>query len=191
MSDAIAIVLLARHGRTNLNASGRLRGRLNPPLDEVGRAEAEALASALEGLGIGCVVSSPLSRSLQTAAPIATKCAVPLDTDDRLTDRDYGSWAGEFPDELIRRFGSIEDAPGVEDDETFSTRIVAAVTDIALTAREGAAVIVAHDAVNRYVLSQLVPALGPPGAIPQRTGCWNRLELHGGRWSAPFVDALP
>lgn len=33
-----------RHGRTGLNVDGRLRGRLDPPSDEVGEREAEALA---------------------------------------------------------------------------------------------------------------------------------------------------
>ncbi|HWX99407.1 MAG TPA: phosphoglycerate mutase family protein, partial [Mycobacterium sp.] len=34
-------VYLARHGRTVLNAEGRLRGLSNPPLDDIGRVEAE------------------------------------------------------------------------------------------------------------------------------------------------------
>ena len=33
-------VFLARHGRTALNAEGRLRGLSDPPLDDVGLAEA-------------------------------------------------------------------------------------------------------------------------------------------------------
>ena len=37
-------VYLARHGRTALNAGGRLRGLSNPPLDSVGEAEAQRLA---------------------------------------------------------------------------------------------------------------------------------------------------
>jgi broad specificity phosphatase PhoE len=40
-------VYLARHGRTALNAEGRLRGLSDPPLDEVGIAEVARLAEVL------------------------------------------------------------------------------------------------------------------------------------------------
>jgi uncharacterized membrane protein YkvA (DUF1232 family) len=36
-SRAVTTVYLIRHGRTELNAGGWLRGRIDPPLDEVGR----------------------------------------------------------------------------------------------------------------------------------------------------------
>ena len=52
-------VLLVRHGRTVLNAENRLRGRLDPELDDVGRAEVRALAEELAGLNPARVVSSP------------------------------------------------------------------------------------------------------------------------------------
>ncbi|HWU48178.1 MAG TPA: histidine phosphatase family protein, partial [Humibacter sp.] len=39
---------LARHGQTVLNAEGRLRGLANPPLNEVGQAEAAALGLYLQ-----------------------------------------------------------------------------------------------------------------------------------------------
>jgi broad specificity phosphatase PhoE len=35
-----------RHGHTALNTEGRLRGRLDPPLDEIGLSEAAAVALA-------------------------------------------------------------------------------------------------------------------------------------------------
>ena len=42
--EAVTTVYLIRHGRTGLNAQGWLRGRSDPPLDEVGRVEADRLA---------------------------------------------------------------------------------------------------------------------------------------------------
>jgi broad specificity phosphatase PhoE len=188
---APASVLLVRHGRTAFNAGGRLRGRLDPPLDDVGRAEADALARTFAGFHVVVVVSSPLSRSLDTAARIAAACGVPLEIDERLVDRDYGEWAGRSPEELVRRFGSVDSAPGVEPHESLTDRAVAAVTAIAEASRGTTSAAVAHDAVNRAVLSRLVPALGPPETIPQRTGCWNRMVLSGSSWSAPVVGALP
>jgi broad specificity phosphatase PhoE len=56
-------VYLARHGRTALNAEGWLRGLRDPPLDEVGIAEACRLADALAVQSPVAVVSSPFAAS--------------------------------------------------------------------------------------------------------------------------------
>jgi broad specificity phosphatase PhoE len=191
MTDAQAVVYLVRHGRTALNAAGQLRGRLDPPLDAVGVAEANALARTLESRNVGVVFSSPLRRAQETAEPIAAACGLTVLLDDRLTDRDYGRWAGIEQDHLITTFGSVDDAPDVEPTTRVAARGSAAVIWISKLAAPRAAVVVAHDAVNRAVLSELVPSLGDPDSIPQRTGCWNKLELAGHSWSAPVIDARP
>lgn len=191
MSEADAVMYLVRHGRTSLNASGAFRGRLDPPLDEIGMAEAEALAGRFDGRGVTAVVSSPLLRARQTAEPIAAVSGVTVEIDDRFVDRDYGPWASTTPDELHRRFGSVDDAPGVETRQSLSARALEAVTSI--VGRDGPAhiVIVAHEALNRTVLSHLVPALGDEDSISQRTGCWNRLDWSDGHWIAVVIDSVP
>ena len=60
-------VFLARHGQTALNAQGRLRGLSDPPLDEVGIAEATRLAAALASKHPTAVICSPLQRAVATA----------------------------------------------------------------------------------------------------------------------------
>lgn len=187
MSGPDAVVLLVRHGRTALNAAGVLRGRLDPPLDDVGEVEAQSLARRLQGFGFTAVVTSPLRRARQTAAVIAGANGTSLVVDPELADRDYGPWDGFAVEELVRRFGSLESAPGIEAADAFTARATAAV--IAAAERNPpSVVVVAHDAVNRSVLSCLVPTLGDAVDVAQRTGCWNRLERRGGTWSAPIVD---
>lgn len=39
------VMILVRHGRTTLNATGRLRGHLDPPLHETGIADVARLAN--------------------------------------------------------------------------------------------------------------------------------------------------
>lgn len=186
-----AVVFLLRHGRTTLNADGRLRGRLDPALDDVGLAEAAALGRVFAHLGVATVVSSPLARAVQTAEHVAAACGLRVDVDDRLADRDYGEWAGARPDALVRSFGSVDAAPGVEPPGNLTARATAAVAAHAPQRGERPTVLVAHDVVNRAILAALVPSLGPAAGISQRTGCWNRLELVDGQWSAPIVDARP
>jgi alpha-ribazole phosphatase len=80
------MLLLVRHGRTAANASGLLLGRADPPLDDLGRRQAEAVAAALPG--VTRVIASPLQRAQQTAAAFG----VPVETDDRWIELDYGAW---------------------------------------------------------------------------------------------------
>lgn len=191
MSSTDTVLYLVRHGHTGLNAAGLLRGRLDPRLDAAGLAEAQRLGRLFATTRLVAVITSPLGRAQATAAEIAAAAGRPVEVDDGLIDRDYGRWAGTAGDEVMRRFGSLDAAPGVEATEPFAARVTAAVVRAADRLPPGPAAVVAHDAVNRVALAALVPELGDANAIPQRTGCWNRLERRGGLWSAPIVDAVP
>jgi broad specificity phosphatase PhoE len=68
-------------------------------------------------------------------------------------------------------------------------RVVAAIEEAADRWPRGVAV-VAHDAINRHAIAALVAGSPAAGEIPQRTGCWNRLERGPAGWVAPIVDAV-
>lgn len=191
MSAPEAVVYVVRHGRTGLNAAGRLRGRLDPHLDDVGEEEARSLGEAFATMTVSALVASPLRRALQTASQIAARTGQLLEVDDRLGDRDYGPWAGSRKEEVLGRFGSLDDAPGVEDNRSFSARSLAGFRAAAERSRFAPAIVVSHDAVNRAVLSSLVPELGGREVLSQRTGCWNRLERRAGVWRATALDVRP
>ena len=69
-SGVITRVVLLRHGRTAWNAERRMQGRLDPPLDEAGQAQAAEVAPVVAGLRPVVLVSSDLTRALQTALGI-------------------------------------------------------------------------------------------------------------------------
>ncbi len=79
------MLYIVRHGRTATNAVGRLLGRSDPPLDDVGRSQAATLAGAIPKPDR--VVSSPLVRALETAACFG----VDVEVDDRWIELDYGT----------------------------------------------------------------------------------------------------
>jgi broad specificity phosphatase PhoE len=84
------MLIVVRHGRTELNAAARLLGRLDPPLDDLGQRQADAVAAMLAADGVDRVVSSPLLRARSTAAAIASKASVDVEVDDRWIEVDYG-----------------------------------------------------------------------------------------------------
>jgi alpha-ribazole phosphatase len=82
------MLLLVRHGRTAINVGNKLQGRIDHPLDEVGRQQAVEIASVLEG--IDRVISSPLIRAKQTADAFG----LPVEVDPRFIELDYGDFDG-------------------------------------------------------------------------------------------------
>jgi broad specificity phosphatase PhoE len=188
----LVTVFLVRHGQTELNAGGVLRGRLDPPLNATGQREAEALARALQHLQATLIVSSPLRRALETGSSIARACGAAIEVDGRLVDRDYGRFAGQAREEVERRYGSLDEAPGVEPAAAVLSRAAAALDAVAERIADGTAVVVAHDVVNRLLLSAYDPARHPRADdIPQRTGCYNLLQRSGTRWVVGGVDLHP
>lgn len=87
---------------------------MNPALDNTGMKQAEALGTLFANVAWARVIASPLQRARQTAAPIARAVGVELEAMDGFNDRDYGQWAGEVRRDIEARFGSIDQAPGVE-----------------------------------------------------------------------------
>ncbi len=183
---------MIRHGRTRLNAEGLLRGHLDVELDDAGRREAHALAETFSGVRLAVIATSPLQRALATAERLAEATGAPVEVNEGFIDRDYGRWAGKRRSAAERRHGSLDRAPGVEPAISLVSRVLFAATQVAEGAGSSPTAIVAHDAVNRALLARL-PGNTPsePDEIPQRTGCWNRLEYRDGAWSASVVDAAP
>lgn len=92
-----------RHGRTAWNAVRRFQGRTDVPLDEEGRAQAQALAVHLRGERFDLALSSDLSRAAATAAAIGAACGVAIELEPRLREMQFGSWEGLTWDEIVAR----------------------------------------------------------------------------------------
>ena len=96
----MSVLYLVRHGQSEWNRIGRIQGRRESPLTELGRQQAAALGrlllSTLPDPGID-IVASPLSRAFETATIIAGelgRAAGDVRTDDRINDFDVGVLAG-------------------------------------------------------------------------------------------------
>ena len=83
------MLIVVRHGRTDANASGLLLGRLDPPLDELGRSPGRGAWPRRVG-PVDRVISSPLQRTRETAAAFGAT----VEIDERWIELDYGELDG-------------------------------------------------------------------------------------------------
>lgn len=140
------MLIVVRHGRTAHNASGLLLGRLDPPLDELGRRQAAALAAALGP--VDRVISSPLARTRETAAAFG----VEVELDERWIELDYGELDGQplgaVPPETWRQWRSDPGftPPGGESLRELGQRVAEACEELAAAgaAEDRTTVVVTH-----------------------------------------------
>ena len=95
-------LLLVRHGHTDA-AGKRLTGRApGVHLNELGRRQAERLVERLDGVRIDAIVSSPLERCRETAAPLAKARGRAVDVGRAWIEVGYGEWTGRSISQLRR-----------------------------------------------------------------------------------------
>jgi len=158
-------VVLWRHGRTAYNASRRLQGQIDIPLDEVGQWQVRTAAEALRARFTPArIVSSDLRRAVQTAEALAALTGLPVEQDARLRERSFGDWEGLTAEEIRERFPEEADAwhgrnvvtrPGAEAPAQVGARVAAAVKELSAGV-EGTVVLVTHGAALALGVSTLL-----------------------------------
>lgn len=93
-------LILLRHGRTAWNAQHRFQGHADPPLDEVGRAQAYEVAAIIAAIRPDLMLSSSAARAAQTAEILAHVSGLPFTSDIRFRERGLGHWEGLTPHEV-------------------------------------------------------------------------------------------
>lgn len=164
-------LLLVRHGQSEWNALGRWQGQADPPLTELGRAQARHAAVHLPDFDL--LASSTLVRAATTADEIADVVGVDdIVRDADLVERDAGGFSGLTRAEIDERYPGYLDAgrwpEGWEHDEVMVVRLAAAIERLRAT---GAQTIVAVS--HGGVIYALEAALGAE---------FERVANLGGRW---------
>ena len=97
------MIYLIRHGETDWNHQRRRQGRRDVPLNEAGREQMLRCGHLLAKLPVDAIVSSPLSRALDSAAIFAECVGFPKDgivAEEGLIERDFGDVDGMTKAEL-------------------------------------------------------------------------------------------
>ncbi|MGC5615804.1 histidine phosphatase family protein [Georgenia sp. Z1491] len=152
---ARALVLL-RHGQTDYNHAMRMQGQIDIPLNDTGRQQAERAAEVLGGADLTRIVSSDLSRALETAQILGRAAGLDVTTDEGFRERGFGLWEGHTHEELQAgwpeqydhwRAGRDPEGIGVESRAGAGERVGLALRAVAEAADDGEIVaVVAHGA---------------------------------------------
>ncbi len=102
---AARTLVLWRHGRTSWNLASRFQGQEDVPLDEVGFDQARRAAQTLLALQPTHIVSSDLSRALDTARALAHLAEIEVTTDEDLRETFAGEWQGLTKAEIMQSYG--------------------------------------------------------------------------------------
>jgi broad specificity phosphatase PhoE len=141
-------LVCVRHGRTAWNAERRFQGQTDVPLDDVGRAQAQALAVHLAGERFDFARASDLVRAWETASGIAAATGANLEPDVRLREMRFGSWEGLTWPQIVERHPELGDGDG---------------TSPKYYVPQGGETFDDVRARVRLVLDEVVPQLGPDG----------------------------
>lgn len=143
--------LILRHGETAANAADIICGSTDLPLAPSGRAQAEAAAAFLRDLPLRRIVTSPLTRAVQTAEAVARVTGLVPQRAEGLAERNWGAWEGQ-PRAMLRR---EETPPGGESPAAFRDRIRRAFAALDLAPLT---LIVAHSGTDREIHALLTDA---------------------------------
>lgn len=191
-------IVLLRHGRTEWNATRRYQGQADPPLDEVGRAQAIEVASLIAAMRPDLLVSSDLLRARQTAEKVASLTGLQLRLDARLRERHLGHWQGLTREEVASRFpdefaewlaGRDVTRRGGESRAEVADRacqLVGELPQVELT------VLVSHGATVMCLSAALLGLPQTPSVLGPLANChWTELRDSGSGWTLRAHNAGP
>jgi broad specificity phosphatase PhoE len=184
----MTIFHLLRHGEHAVQGkicAGRAPGVV---LSAKGRGEAETAAERLAPAGISAIYASPLERAQETAAIVAGRLNLPVETTPDLNELDFGEWTGLTFDDVRKdprwpvwaTHRSLSCIPGGETMREVQRRIVDTLVKLRERHPDDGIVLVSHGDVIR---TALVFALGMP------LDFYSRIEVGTGSLSTVRINA--
>lgn len=158
-------IYLVRHGETDWNQAGLLQGQTDIDLNAQGYAQAVEAAERLREVPFETAFCSPLLRARHTAETIVGDRKIPLTTDERLRELNFGLWEGvdirtirDAAGQPFTNPGDYIPPEGAESFEQLYARSGEFVKQVLLPL-EGTyetVLVVAHGGVNRSILNPVL-----------------------------------
>lgn len=120
-------IFFIRHGESEANAAGLMAGTYDTPLTKAGHEQTTTAGADLKKEDIQLIVCSPLTRTRQTAANIASQIGYDpkkIVENELFIERNFGPYEGRDYQEYLahEKAGSLE--AGIEDSQDLHARIV-------------------------------------------------------------------
>ena len=186
-------IILVRHGETDWNATGRIQGHSDTPLNAVGRTQAQRVARHLASEPVRALYSSDLARAFETAAIIGQTLGLTVVTSRRLRERQYGAWEGltaadiqaRYPEQFAEwRARSTDFAP--PQGETRAQLLARALTELQPIAGRHVGEVVAvvtHGGFCYVLINHILGSVdGDSREFTFGNASIHRLEVTGDRW---------
>jgi broad specificity phosphatase PhoE len=165
-------IVLVRHGETAGNAT-RVLQTPELPLNELGVRQAQCLAERLASMRVSHILCSDLKRAQMTAAPIAERLGLTVESTPLLAERSFGDLRGT-PYSQLRSDPFAPDfaPPNGETWAAFYERVAQAFALIVArrASTQGDLLVVTHGLVCRALLQQHIPATAAVTATFGNTG---------------------
>lgn len=159
-TETVYHLTFLRHAESGGNVQNLFIGRMDSPLTENGRRQAQALAErwAREGVTFDHVISSPLARARDTAQIVAQTHSLAVETDSLWLEQDFGEWNALPISQIVQgqatpRFFTPYDRPGKSGESQMETYLRAGQAIHQLLERPpGRYLIVAHGVILNMAL---------------------------------------
>jgi len=158
-------LLLIRHGANDAQKNDILTGWTpGVHLNQMGRAQAQALAQRLASVEIAAVYASPLERTMETAEAIAAPHGLPVMVREDLGEVRIGRWTGQPLEKLRKRrlwrkvqfVPSMMRFPGGESFQEMQTRAVAELEYLCTEHPKQTVAVVSHSDVIKAAVAYTI-----------------------------------
>lgn len=194
-------IILVRHGETDWNATGRIQGHNDTPLNAVGRRQARQVAQRLACESVRGLYASDLVRAFETATIIGERLGLTVVTSPQLRERHYGAWEGLTAAEIQERYleqyaqwrtRSTDFAP--PQGETISQLLTRALIELQIIARRHPremVVVVTHGGLCYVLISHILGSVdGDRREFSFGNASMHTLEVSGDRWSVISMNEI-
>lgn len=182
-------VLLVRHGQTIWNHTARYQGYTDIELSETGLRQAHLLAQRLATEQVHAVHASDLKRAVETAQILARPHNLPVQTNSKLREINFGLWEGLTFNEIRTKFENLADkwytSPAqiqIPEGETFfqlKERAYQALIELVKNHKPGTIIVVTHAGTIRAIICALLNIdLNFAFRIRQDNGALNIIEFY-------------
>ncbi|KAJ2307597.1 hypothetical protein IWW54_004338, partial [Coemansia sp. RSA 2705] len=193
MAAPLTTLYFIRHGETEVNRRNCVQGRrINPPLNDRGRRQAECVGRRFQDIGVDWIVTSAAERAIETGAAIRSHHPdVPMGSFAALNELEFGDLEGRHVtagyNDLVAKWDAGHEVdlpapgPGGESPAACAQRAKPCIQRIVRTAvseRRRHVCIVVHSRLIQIVLAAMLDgSLESMGVYKQKKAAVNTVDI--------------